>query len=80
MASYNDTFKLSIKDIELIEEALRNEISLLSDRIRTNFGTGDGDVRSCNDTIRELHQVLGRLHNQKIWYGQVRETGVPLSG
>ncbi|MGQ0657753.1 MAG: hypothetical protein ACT4NU_06610 [Chromatiales bacterium] len=78
MASYNDTFKLSVRDIELIEEALRHEISELSGRIQQ---TGeDQEVKTLGDTIRMLHQVLGKLHNQKIWYGQVRQTGVPLSG
>lgn len=80
MASYNETFKLSIRDIELIEEALRSEISTLSERIQTMDESGSGTVQNLGDTIRRLHQVLGKLHNQKIWYGQVRQTGVPLSG
>jgi len=80
VASYNDTFKLSIRDIELIEEALRNEISTLSDQIHTDAGNGTANVQSLNETIRKLQQVLGKLHNQKIWYGQVRDTGIPLSG
>lgn len=80
MPSYNDTFKLNIIDIELIEVALRNEIGSLSERIQANVDGGNIEVQSFSETIRRLHQVLATLHNQKIWYGQVRATGIPLSG
>lgn len=43
--SFNTEFKLSIKDIELIENALLAQ-----------------------PQTQEIQDLLGRLHNQKIWY------------
>lgn len=44
--SYSTHFELSVKDIDLIEKALRSY---------------DGD-------IDKVQQLLGKIHNQKIWY------------
>jgi hypothetical protein len=43
--SYNRNFDLDIKDIELIEAALR-----------------------AMPVSKEIHELLGKIHNQKIWY------------
>ncbi|PKM36997.1 MAG: hypothetical protein CVV06_08150 [Gammaproteobacteria bacterium HGW-Gammaproteobacteria-10] len=76
MANYNTQFKLTVNDIDLIEQAVRQQISHLSvpgdtDRI----ADGDTNYRK----IRELMSLLGSLHNQKIFYSQVHHRpGMPL--
>lgn len=83
MPSFKDTFQLSVQDIELIEKALRNEIGHLT--VQVHLPDEPAPVSSevskeFNEHIRMIHQVLGKLHNQKIWYGQVNPTRVPISG
>jgi hypothetical protein len=83
MSSFKNTFQLSVQDIELIEKALRNEISHLTGQIHLPdepAPQATGMMKACDENIRMIHQVLGKLHNQKIWYGQVNSTGVPISG
>ena len=75
---YKNTFELNIKDLELIEEALRNEISALSQRASTGEETEPTCAQQLEGKIKQLHEVLGKMHNQKIWYGQVHHTGVPI--
>ncbi|MEO0357106.1 MAG: hypothetical protein AAF386_02210 [Pseudomonadota bacterium] len=57
MPSPNTQFELSVEDLDLIETALRDkktEASLKS-------------AGECDET-RDLHELLGRLHNQKEFY------------
>jgi hypothetical protein len=75
MPKYNDTFKLNLRDIELIEHALHEQINLLA---HANLVSGSTDTSENDQRIRQYHEVLGKLHNQKIWYGQTHHTGVPL--
>ncbi len=58
MPQYNDMFELSIEDMELIEQALRQAMASYS--IEANETT--------EDTIRRMHDLLGKLHDQKIFY------------
>ncbi len=58
MPQYNDMFELSIEDMELIEQALRQAMASYSiEADETN-----------EDTIRRMHDLLGKLHDQKIFY------------
>jgi len=75
MSTYNQTFKLTIKDVDLIERALRGQIGHLS---RTEALPQHEQAIDNHKKIVELMHVLGSLHNQKIWYGQTHHTGVPL--
>ena len=75
MPKYNDTFKLNLKDIDLIEHALHELIHALA---HANLTSGTGGTQENDQKIREYREVLGKLHNQKIWYGQTHPTGVPL--
>ena len=59
MAKYNKTFELSIDDIDRIEDALRASKLILSQKPASD----DADVEA-----REIHELLGRLHNQKNFY------------
>ena len=58
MPQYNDMFELSIEDMELIEQALRQAMASYSI---------EGDETN-EDTIRRMHDLLGKLHDQKIFY------------
>lgn len=61
MPGYNTTFKLSIKDMDLIETALRS-----------------ARAEEMASEARRINDLLGRLHNQKIFF-RPRE-GVYVSG
>ena len=52
MPKYNTEFTLGIDDIDLIEKSLRLQLSQTDDA----------------DTVRRLNELLGHLHQQKIWY------------
>ena len=58
MPQYNDMFELSIEDMELIEQALRQAMASYSIEANENN----------EDTIRRMHDLLGKLHDQKIFY------------
>jgi hypothetical protein len=60
MARYNKTFELSVEDMDLIETALRNKMRAINDG---EIAVG-GDDRS----LRRINELLGRLHNQKVFY------------
>lgn len=74
MPKYNDMFKLNPYDIELIEHAMQEQIRLLSSANLTAGPTSQENNRK----IRDMHELLGRLHNQKVWYAQTHPTGVPI--
>ena len=75
MTTYNKQFELSIKDVDLVERSLRFQISHLA-----NTETSEQTQQSIenHNKIIELMSVLGAFHNQKIWYGQTHQTGIPL--
>ena len=73
MTKANTTFNLDIRDVELIENALN---SIITKRSSTIINSADNRNVKPQDTcslkaksqIAELRDLLGRLHNQKIWY------------
>ena len=77
MSTYNEMFKLTLKDVDLIERALRQQISHLS-LLEAATRHKEPEAADNHYKIIELMHVLGNLHNQKIWYGQKHHTGVPL--
>ena len=58
MPQFNDMFELSIEDMELIEQALRQAMASYSIEANENN----------EDNIRRMHDLLGKLHDQKIFY------------
>ncbi len=59
----NDKFELSIRDIEVIESALRAKAG------RRGLAIAEGDTSTqLHEEMRELQQLLGKIHNQKNWY------------
>lgn len=64
MPSYNTKFDLSVEDMEVIEEALREAKTKLSVKA---LDAQDPNAPELSKA-RQIHDVLGRLHNQKIFY------------
>jgi hypothetical protein len=75
MSSYNQMFKINVKELDLIESSIRSQISQFA---RLNCVGNKDEAIGNHKKIVELMHVMGTLHNQKIWYGQVHHTGVPL--
>ena len=59
----NTNFKLSIRDIEIIERAL----SAKAGRRGMRLMKGE-DNDQLKEEMREIQNLLGRLHEQKVWY------------
>ena len=62
MPKYNEKFDIDLGEMDLIEDALRSQIKDLS-VAATN--------RACEDSasrLRDVKELLGRLHNQKVFY------------
>lgn len=72
MAKPNIMFKLSVKDIEIIEKALANKIGRRAERLR------DGHDQAATDELNAMRDLLGRLHNQKQFFRPSK--GVYVSG
>ena len=74
MTKANTTFNLDIRDVELIENALNSAITKRSSTIIEASGNQNSETSTdnCPVTVKgqidELRDLLGRLHNQKIWY------------
>ncbi len=71
MPSYNKTFELSIHDVDLIEEALRARGRELCKMRRALTEENPAHLESIGvieSDQRENEELLGRLHNQKIFY------------
>lgn len=65
MPRYNEMFELSVNDMELIETALRRtQEALWQDQL----GDFDHQTDGREETRRQIQDLLGRLHNQKIFY------------
>lgn len=62
MPAYNDKFELDLQEMDLIEDALRQQVKALS---MTRETTPDLDQER---KLRAMKTLLGRLHNQKVFY------------
>lgn len=60
MPKFNTNFELSVSDLDLIEDALR-----ASKLAKTQ---ADIKARADDEDVRQIHDLLGRLHNQKTFY------------
>ena len=71
MPSYNRTFQLTIADVDLIEEALRARGRELSRMRLALVGEDPAEleqIRVIEDDQRAGEELLGRLHDQKVFY------------
>jgi hypothetical protein len=62
MAKPNTNFKLTVKDLDIIEKALEAKISR-----RAIYLLEKEDTEKQKE-LQELRDLLGRIHQQKNWY------------
>lgn len=78
----NTNFELNVRDIEIIENALNHKLNRLSNsRITAVESTIIPEekldsVKEIDAEVREVRDLLGRLHHQKVWYRPKSETYV----
>lgn len=68
MPKYNDKIELSVEDMDLIEQALRRSKLELT---KKSLSTRKSEMQSgeeAQESVRQIHDLLGRLHNQKVFY------------
>ena len=59
----NKKFDLSVRDVEIIEQALRAKAG------RRGMAIAQGESSpQLREEMLEIQQLLGRLHDQKVWY------------
>ena len=71
MPTFNRSFNLSINDIDLIEEALRARGRELCSMRRALAGENPAEmsgIRVIEQDQRDGEELLGKLHDQKIFY------------
>jgi hypothetical protein len=68
MAKYTEHFHIEPRELDLIEHALRREISSIS----AHPQNAQNQRR-----VRDVNALLGKIFNQKKFYAQVNDTGVP---
>ena len=74
MPKANTTFELSIRDIEVIEHALRAEAG------RRGLAIAMGETsQQLKDEMQELQELLGKIHQQKVFYAKFKD-GKPYVG
>ncbi|MDX8351200.1 hypothetical protein [Cognatiyoonia sp. IB215182] len=81
MPRYNRSFDLSINDIDMIEEALRargRELSGMRLALSEENPAHLESIRVIEQDQRANEELLGRLHDQKIFYRP--KTAVYVSG
>lgn len=75
MVKPNTTFKLSIRDIEIIEEALRAKAG------RRGMAIAQGETSErLREEMHEIQQVLGRIYEQKNFYAKFKDGKTYVSG
>lgn len=59
----NKNFSLEVRDIEIIEQALRAKAG------RRGLAIAQGETSpQLKEEMHEIQELLGRIHNQKNWY------------
>ena len=79
MPSFNRRFDLSINDVELIEEALRargRELCRMRRALSDDTPADLESIRVVEQDQRTGEELLGRLHDQKIYYRPTTQTYV----
>ncbi len=65
----NTNFEFDMRDIDTIEMALRKKVAELSQKLLV----GKGDAEALRDEIKNMSELLARIHNQKNWYRPKKE-------
>ncbi|MFT4621060.1 MAG: hypothetical protein ACI9KS_000216 [Sulfitobacter sp.] len=78
MPKYNRTFDLTLNDVEQIETALRSRKHILSERRLALLNSeAVAETAEIDSELVEIADLLGRLHNQKIFYRPETTDNVP---
>ena len=80
---YNNSFNLTPKDVQIIEESLRivsEQLAAHEIQDKDHIPKGEMNDQCESDLkLRDINSLLGKLHNQKIFYSQThRKPGTPL--
>ena len=78
MPRYNDKIELSVEDMDLIEQALHRSKRELSNKSLSTAKAEMSSGEDAADPVRKIHDLLGRLHNQKVFYRP--QSGAYVSG
>ena len=71
----NTTFELSIRDIEVIEPALRAKAG------RRGLAIANGETSTqLREEMHEIQELLGRIHHQKNHYAKFKDGTTYVSG
>ena len=74
MPKYNDKFTLDVQDVALIEKALR---ALWSEEEK-KMPMERAFPITTTECIKDIHNLLGKISNQKIYYSEVNRTSCPI--
>ncbi len=67
--TYNKQFDLNPADIDIIETCLRKELHIHSNKYLESVEQKNVEKRdSSNQRISVITELLGKIHNQKIWF------------
>lgn len=67
--SYKKQFDLNVSDIDLIETCLRRELHIRSENYQEQVKQENAEeMESAKHGVSEITKLLGKIHNQKIWY------------
>ena len=72
MVKPNENFKLSIRDVEIIEHALRAKAG------RRGMAIAQGETSpQLREEMKQIQAVLGKIHNQKNFYSSFKNKKTP---
>ena len=75
MIKPNTTFNLTIRDIEIIEQALRAKAG------RRGLAIAQGETSpQLKQEMIEIQELLGRIHHQKNFYAEFKDGTTYVSG
>ncbi len=67
--TYKKTFRLNLSDIDIIETCLRNELHVRSQDYQGSAEQNNSkETKDLKQGISKITELLGKIHNQKIWY------------
>lgn len=67
--TYNKRFNLNLSDIDVIEACLNMELHTRSVKYQESVKQENAEeMDSYKHAISEITELLGKLHNQKMWF------------
>ncbi len=73
MPKYRTQFEIGLDELRLIEDSLTSRVGELS-QASLDFNTEELRLKDCDTVgakmkeLKEIRDLLGRLHEQKIWF------------